>query len=91
LSVAGGQEGAPVTPVRDGLPRTGSQVRWSRSSFRISVGTSRRARCSETKRRRAARPSPVRKLEIQCADPSDQSACELVEVGGYLDPLGTWG
>jgi hypothetical protein len=32
-------------------------------------------------------------LEIQCADESDKSTCELVEVGGYLDPLGNdfWG
>jgi hypothetical protein len=32
-------------------------------------------------------------LEIQCADETDRSTCELVEVGGYLDPLGNdfWG
>jgi hypothetical protein len=33
----------------------------------------------------------VRKLEIQRANPSDESTCELVEVGGYLDPLGNLG
>jgi hypothetical protein len=35
----------------------------------------------------------MRALEIRCSDPSDTSTCELVEVGGYLDPLGNdfWG
>ncbi|MEX2464726.1 MAG: hypothetical protein WD428_02505 [Gaiellaceae bacterium] len=35
----------------------------------------------------------IRMLEIQCSDPDDKSTCELVEVGGYLDPLGNdfWG
>jgi hypothetical protein len=32
-------------------------------------------------------------LEIQCSNPGDSSTCELVEVGGYLDPAGNdfWG
>jgi hypothetical protein len=35
----------------------------------------------------------MRSLEIQCADPADETSCELVEVGGYLDPEGNdfWG
>ena len=35
----------------------------------------------------------MRSLEIQCTDESDTSTCELVETGGYLDPLGNdfWG
>ena len=32
-------------------------------------------------------------VQIQCADPADDTTCELVEVGGYLDPEGNnfWG
>lgn len=32
-------------------------------------------------------------LQIQCTNPSDNSTCELVEVGGYRDPMGNdfWG
>jgi hypothetical protein len=35
----------------------------------------------------------LRAIQIQCADPNDTSTCELVEVGGYLDPNGNnfWG
>lgn len=35
----------------------------------------------------------LRSLEIQCANPLDDFTCELVEVGGYLDPDGNnfWG
>ncbi len=35
----------------------------------------------------------LRAVQIQCADPADTSTCELVEVGGYLDPEGNdfWG
>ncbi|HEU5084560.1 MAG TPA: hypothetical protein VFU14_14545 [Acidimicrobiales bacterium] len=35
----------------------------------------------------------LRALQIQCTDPADTSTCELVEVGGYLDPEGNnfWG
>jgi len=35
----------------------------------------------------------LRALQIQCADPADNTTCELVEVGGYLDPAGNdfWG
>lgn len=35
----------------------------------------------------------MRVLEIGCSNPSDQTTCELVETGGYLDPLGNnfWG
>jgi len=35
----------------------------------------------------------LRSLEIQCSDPSDDTTCNLVEVGGYLDPNGNnfWG
>jgi hypothetical protein len=35
----------------------------------------------------------MRALEIQCSNPSDESTCELVEVGSYLDPNGNdfWG
>jgi hypothetical protein len=35
----------------------------------------------------------LRALQIQCANPADTSTCELVEVGGYLDPAGNnfWG
>lgn len=35
----------------------------------------------------------LRALQIQCADAADTSTCELVEVGGYLDPEGNdfWG
>ncbi|HEX6381767.1 MAG TPA: PA domain-containing protein, partial [Acidimicrobiia bacterium] len=35
----------------------------------------------------------LRALQIQCSNPADTSTCELVEVGGYLDPEGNnfWG
>jgi len=35
----------------------------------------------------------IRALDIQCSNPSDESTCELAEVGGYLDPHGNdfWG
>jgi len=35
----------------------------------------------------------LRAVQIQCANPADNSTCELVEVGGYLDPEGNdfWG
>jgi hypothetical protein len=35
----------------------------------------------------------LRAIQIQCTDPEDTSTCELVEVGGYLDPMGNdfWG
>ncbi|MCE7981721.1 MAG: hypothetical protein DYG89_11045 [Caldilinea sp. CFX5] len=35
----------------------------------------------------------LRSLEIQCANPADETTCDLVEVGGYLDPNGNdfWG
>jgi hypothetical protein len=35
----------------------------------------------------------IRSMQIQCANPSDRSTCELVEVGGYLDEHGNnfWG
>jgi len=35
----------------------------------------------------------LRAIQIQCSDPTDNSTCELVEVGGYLDPNGNdfWG
>jgi hypothetical protein len=35
----------------------------------------------------------LRAIQIQCADPTNNATCELVEVGGYLDPLGNdfWG
>jgi hypothetical protein len=35
----------------------------------------------------------IRSLEIQCRDPGNEATCELVEVGGYLDPAGNdfWG
>lgn len=35
----------------------------------------------------------LRALQIQCANPADTATCELVEVGGYLDPAGNnfWG
>ncbi|MCA1704348.1 MAG: hypothetical protein LC808_14240, partial [Actinobacteria bacterium] len=35
----------------------------------------------------------LRAVQIQCSDPSDNTTCELVEVGGYLDPEGNdfWG
>jgi len=35
----------------------------------------------------------LRAVQIQCSDPADNSTCELVEVGGYLDPEGNdfWG
>ena len=35
----------------------------------------------------------LRAIQIQCSNPSDTSTCELVEVGGYLDPEGNdfWG
>jgi hypothetical protein len=35
----------------------------------------------------------IRALQIQCSQPSDTSTCQLVETGGYLDPLGNnfWG
>lgn len=35
----------------------------------------------------------LRAVQIQCASPTDPATCELVEVGGYLDPDGNnfWG
>jgi hypothetical protein len=35
----------------------------------------------------------LRALQIQCSNPADNSTCELVEVGGYLDAAGNnfWG
>jgi DNA-binding beta-propeller fold protein YncE len=35
----------------------------------------------------------LRAIQIQCSNPDDNSTCELVEVGGYLDPEGNdfWG
>jgi hypothetical protein len=35
----------------------------------------------------------IRSLQIQCSNPADRTTCRLVEVGGYLDPLGNnfWG
>jgi hypothetical protein len=35
----------------------------------------------------------LRAIQIQCANPADNTTCELVEVGGYLDPAGNnfWG
>jgi hypothetical protein len=35
----------------------------------------------------------MRAIQIVCSNPSDTSTCELIEVGGYLDPLGNdfWG
>jgi hypothetical protein len=35
----------------------------------------------------------LRAVQIQCSNPADTSTCELVEVGGYLDPAGNdfWG
>jgi hypothetical protein len=35
----------------------------------------------------------LRAVQIQCSDPGDSSTCRLVEVGGYLDPMGNdfWG
>lgn len=35
----------------------------------------------------------LRALQIQCSNPADNTSCELVEVGGYLDPAGNnfWG
>jgi len=35
----------------------------------------------------------LRAIQIQCSNPDDTSTCELVEVGGYLDPEGNdfWG
>ena len=35
----------------------------------------------------------LRAVQIQCSNPADNSTCELVEVGGYLDPAGNnfWG
>nr|MBA2769020.1 hypothetical protein [Sporichthyaceae bacterium] len=35
----------------------------------------------------------LRAVQIQCSNPADTSTCELVEVGGYLDPEGNnfWG
>lgn len=35
----------------------------------------------------------LRAIQIQCSDPADNSTCELVEVGGYLDQAGNdfWG
>lgn len=35
----------------------------------------------------------LRAIQIQCSNPADTSTCELVEVGGYLDPNGNefWG
>jgi hypothetical protein len=35
----------------------------------------------------------VRAVQIQCANPADTTTCELVEVGGYINPEGSnfWG
>ncbi|MDQ4045481.1 MAG: hypothetical protein M3173_08550, partial [Chloroflexota bacterium] len=35
----------------------------------------------------------LRVVQIQCSDPADPSTCELVEVGGFLEPFGSnfWG
>lgn len=35
----------------------------------------------------------LRALQIECADPADTGTCELVDVGGHLDPAGNdfWG
>ena len=35
----------------------------------------------------------LRAVQIQCSNPADNTTCELVEVGGYLDPAGNnfWG
>ena len=35
----------------------------------------------------------LRAVHIQCASPTDPATCELVDVGGYLDPDGNtfWG
>jgi hypothetical protein len=35
----------------------------------------------------------LRAVQIQCSNPADTTTCELVEVGGYLDPAGNdfWG
>jgi len=35
----------------------------------------------------------LRAIQIQCSNPADKSTCDLVEVGGYLDPKGNnfWG
>ena len=35
----------------------------------------------------------LRAVQIQCSNPADTATCELVEVGGYLDPAGNdfWG
>lgn len=35
----------------------------------------------------------LRAIQIQCSDPADNTTCELVEVGGYLDEAGNdfWG
>ena len=35
----------------------------------------------------------LRAVQIQCSNPADNGTCELVEVGGYLDPEGNdfWG
>ena len=35
----------------------------------------------------------IRSMQIQCSNPNDRQTCRLVEVGGYLDPLGNnfWG
>ena len=35
----------------------------------------------------------MRAVDVRCSDPSDESTCSLVEVGGYLDPHGNdfWG
>ncbi len=35
----------------------------------------------------------LRAIQIQCSNPADNTTCELVEVGGYLDPEGNnfWG
>ena len=35
----------------------------------------------------------LRAVQIQCSNPADNSTCELIEVGGYLDPEGNnfWG
>ena len=35
----------------------------------------------------------LRAVQIQCTNPADTTTCELVEVGGHLDPEGNnfWG
>ena len=35
----------------------------------------------------------LRAVQIQCTNPADTTTCDLIEVGGYLDPEGNnfWG